>query len=221
MGNAHYVVLNSLVLSLYETRQTQGMNVFHAFQGVGRLLAPLLTALMISVTKSWTNVFILSFLAYALLSCLFARMPKSYDHSADESLSLSKVIGHMVNPRTMLGVAAFFFLAGSELTLITWLAVYLETDASLPQAQAMYGLAFMLVGFTGIRFAIGILSIPVGKMFMIGALLFNIACCVGLLFVRELSLLYVICVGLGASVGAFGPPWQASCPQGFPLAGDY
>ena len=213
MGSAHYTVLNSFVLSLYETRQTQGMNIFHAWQGIGRLLAPLLTALVISVTQSWTNVFLLSFLAYGLLGALFAKMPKCHDHSANERVSLSKVIGHMANAKTMLGIVAFFFLAGSELTLITWLAAYLETNAYLPQAQALYGLTFMLVGFTGIRFAIGILSIPVGKIFMVGALLLNIACCVGLLFVRALPLLYVMCVGLGLSVGAFWPCLASLLPR--------
>ena len=84
-------------------------------------------------------------------------------------------------------------------------------DAFLPQAQALYGLMFMLVGFTGIRFAIGLLSIPVGNLFMACALLFNIAC-VGLLFVRELWLPYVTCVGLGVSLGAFWPSQASLLP---------
>ena len=107
----------------------------------------------------------------------------------------------------MLGIVAFFFLAGSELTLIAWLAAYLESDASLGQAQAMYGLTFMLVGFTGIRFAIGVFSIPIDKTYMVGALLLNIACCARLL-------------SAGPSE-RFGPPWQAFCLQGSLSGGDY
>ena len=205
MGEAHYTVLNSLVLSLYESRKTQGMNVFHAIQGIGRLLAPLLVALVIGVTQAWTNVFLLSFLAYGLLACLFTRMPKYYDHSAIESFSLSKLIGHMVNVRVLLGLVGFCFLTGSQTTLIFWLAAYLETDVYLPHAQALYGLTLMMTGYTGIRFAVGMFSIPVGRMFLACALLLNIVCCVGLLFVGELPLLYVTCVGLGASFGAFWP----------------
>ena len=205
VGSAHYVVLNSLVLSLYESKETQGMNVFHAIQGIGRLLAPLLVALVIGVTGAWTNVFLLSFLTYGLLAFLFTRMPKYYDHSGIESFSLSQVIKQMVNVQAMLGVVGFCFLAGSEMTLIFWLADYLETNAYLSHAQAMYGLTFMMIGYTGTRFAVGVFSIPVGRMFLACALLLNIACCGGLLFVRELPLLYVTCVGLGASFGAFWP----------------
>ena len=98
------------------------------------------------------------------------------------------------------------------MTLIFWLAHYLQTSVSLPHAQAMYGLTLMMIGYAGIRFAVGVFSITVGRMFLICALLLNIACCLGLLFVVELPLLYVTCVGLGASCGAFWPSLASLLP---------
>jgi len=77
--------------------------------------------------------------------------------------------------RILPGVAAFVFLSGCELTVITWLATYLESEQGLPPENALLCLGVMMMGCTLVRFLLALSALKAGSAFMVLALAGNVA----------------------------------------------
>ena len=204
-GHAGYAVVNSLTFVLYGARSAHGLNLLHCFQGIGRLLAPLLIAGVVALTGAWEYVFLISAVMHVLFLVSFYRMGEWHVDASRNDAPAWKGLAALADRWILLGVAAFAFLAGCELTLMTWLADYLEREAGFAQSQALVGLTVMMVGYTAIRFVLGLVRLSVGPAFMLATLALLVGCCACLAWARSPALVYSACGLMGLSFGCYWP----------------
>jgi len=201
-----YFVANGLVFALYGAGHAGGLNLFHGLQGIGRLLAPLVIVAATLVTGTWRTVFLMSFLVHLGLAFLYLNVHEPPHPEGQKPIAFSGILEALLNRRYIACLAVFVFVSGCEISMITWVANYLEREAGFVQAQALLGLTIMMSGYTGIRLVLGFTRIEVGIRFMAAALALNIASYVLLMFVvRHVLTAYAVCFLLGASFGPFWP----------------
>lgn len=201
-----YLVVNGLVFALYGAQHKRGLNVFHGLQGVGRLLAPLLILVATIVTGTWQTVFLISLLVHLWFMFLFLNVREPPHPIGQELRPSLRTLQALVNRRLLLGMVAFMFIAGCEVTIVTWLANCLEREVHFLQSQALFALTIMMIGYTGVRLVLGFAKIKVVPLFMVGALLLNVAAYVLALFVvKNVVGVYIACLFLGLSFGSFWP----------------
>jgi fucose permease len=206
LASASYSVEGGLVFALYSDAPARGLNLFHGFQGMGRLLAPLLIVLVTILTGSWQTVFLISFLVHLGFAFLFPGIHEPPHPETQTPIPFNGILQALSKPRILLGMAIFMFLAGCQATMVTWLANYLEREAGFLQSQALLALTMMMVGYTGIRLFLGFTRVRVGPQFMSVALVLNIVTYVVLACVAEhVVVVYIVCLFLGLSMGAFWP----------------
>ena len=215
-GNGSYGVINSFTFTLYGDRQTQGLNLLHALQGVGRLLAPLLIALTIGMTGDWHPVLVASFAVHALFIFLFHAAAEPARHEPQKRPSVGARFGLLAHGHVLLGMAAFVLLSGCELTIITWLSAFLEAEGGLSQEKALGCLTLMMTGYAAIRFLIGFVRINVGAAFVVACALGNVVGYSLLVSTRQPPLLYSACVIWGLSFGCFWPSTASLLLQKLP-----
>ena len=203
MGN--YPLINSLVFSLYGEKSAKGMNLIHGIEGVGRLLAPLLIALMIALTQSWRSVFCVTMIVFLILLVPVSVIRKSAVAGPIGGTSLKESLRILKVPQVLLGVLTFVFLTGCENMFINWIANYLETECSLSRRQGLLGLTVMMTGFTGVRLFLGLVHLEFTAGWVLGALAMVTACYGGLALASSPWLIYGICFVLGAAMGPSFP----------------
>ena len=201
---ANESLINSLTFGLYGEKSAKGMNLLHGIHSGGRMLAPLLITLMIAVTGTWRTVFLVSMVVNLLLLVPLSVMRKSPVAGSFEGTSLKESLLILRLPPVLLGVMAFVFLVGCEMTLISWVANYLETETDLSREQALIGLTAMMAGFTGIRLVLGLIHFEFTAGLVLLALAVIGAGYVGLTVASNPVLIYGICFLLGVSMG---PNW--------------
>jgi MFS family permease len=204
-GAAYYSVLNAKVSCQYGAARGRAMNLLHGLQGVGRLLAPMLTALAITATASWRNMLVLSLFVHVLFACLFLRRTSTRSLRADDEGPRTVIRWREDWRRMARGIACFCFVAGGEASLVFWLVAYFETGAAFSPTQAQFSLAMVMIGYTTIRILTCLVPVPIGAVFMLAALSLNLLCCGVLPFAKVLTLAYPACVVLGFSFGTFWP----------------
>ena len=201
---ANESLINGLTFVLYGEKSAKGMNLLHGIHSGGRMLAPLLITLMIAVTGTWRTVFLVSMVVNLILLIPLSAMRKSPVPGSFEGTSLKESLLILRLPPVLLGVMAFVFLVGCEMTLIGWVANYLETETDLSREQALIGLTAMMAGFTGIRLVLGLIHFEFTPGLVLLALAVIGASYVGLAVASNPLLIYGICFLLGVSLG---PNW--------------
>ena len=159
IANGLGVVVNPLVAKLYDAERARGINLLHAFQGVGRLLAPMLVAASIGLGAQWRTAFVVSAILFGIWFVLVwfglketpqqVRNPQEHGSSRDG-------VGALRDRVVVLGIAGFFFLAGCELNLMTWLPNFLESETHFGKTDALTALTAMMIGYTAIRLVLGV-----------------------------------------------------------------
>ena len=191
LAGSSYSVVNGLVFALYGAADACGLNLFHGLQSIGRLFAPLLIVLVTILTGTWQKVFLISLLVHLWFVFLFLAVREPSHPEGQEPIPFRRMLQALVNRRLLLGMAAFTFLSGCEVTIITWLASFLEREAGFLQSQALIALTIMMSGYTGIRLVLGFAKIKVGSRFVAAALALNIVTYVLLVFVVKHLLVYI------------------------------
>ena len=206
LAGASYSVMNGLVFALYGDVHARGLNIFHGLQGIGRLLAPLLIVLVTVLTGTWQTVLLLSSLVHLVFTFLFMGVREPQHPDGHESIVPHRMLQVFLDRRLLLGMVAFMFLSGCEITIITWLANFLEREADFLQSQALIALTIMMSGYTGIRLVLGFTRITVNHRFMVVALGLNVVAYVLLVsVVKHVAGVYIVCLFLGVSFGSFWP----------------
>lgn len=204
IGNAATGPINGLIVKLYGRTHSQGINLLHGLQGVGRLLSPLAVALCLQISTRWQTVFLLSAVAHITYGFLFFSI-REPSGSQKGALRLKQLFSTLRNPYLLLGLIPFTFLSGCEKTLLTWTANYLETEGGFLRQQALLGLTFMMVGYTAVRLLVGVTKISVGPGFILGCLCLNIGGVCSIILFRKIAIIYIFCMILGFSFGTFWP----------------
>ena len=201
-------VVNPLVGRLYGPRRAQGINLLHGFQGVGRLLAPLLIAACIAATGGWRVTFVVSGGVFALLLLLFLLGP-------DEGTALpdgppAATTSPQWDSALVVGIVAFGFLSACESVIITWLPTFLESERKFPKATALLGLSFVMLGYTCVRMLIGVSRGRSLSRFIIATPVPLFGFMLALLSVRSIPLVFLSCFLLGFSFGMYWPSHAAA-----------
>ena len=106
----------------------------------------------------------------------------------------------------MLGVAGFFLLSGCEMSLMTWMANFLESETQFGKTEALTALTAMMLGYTAIRLLLGlrrsrVTSLHIALSAVVLAAAFWLTTKVG-----DVHLLYSLAFLMGL---CFGPYWPS------------
>jgi len=211
-GNGLGVIVNALAARLYEAERTRGINLLHAFQGLGRLVAPLLAALMIQ-TASWRACFLVSGICFAVMTCVFhaglSDLPKQAPKQRAGHASSAELVRTLLDPRAMLGFLGFVFLSGLESCAVVWLPNYFESEAGFTKQTALFSLTVQTAGYVAIRLALGLRRDLAGRGFVTATFGLCIASFFAVLHARSLAALYVSNFLLGLAMGGYWPSQAA------------
>jgi len=209
IGNGIGTVVNPLAAKLYAQERARGMSLLHAFQGVGRLLAPMLVAACIALSGQWRVAFVVSAILFGIWFPLVwfglkdtsqhVRNPQEHDPSFD-------VVGVLRDRVVVLGTIGFFFLSGCELNLMTWLPNFLESETHFGKIDALTALTAMMIGFTIIRFVLGVRRLRVTSLHIVLSAIVLAAAFWLITNVGDRYLLYSLAFLMGV---CFGPYWPS------------
>jgi len=208
LANGLGSVVSPLVAKLYAEERTRGMNLLHAFQGVGRLLAPMLVAACIALSGQWRAAFVVSAVLFGIWFPLvwFGLKETPQVRSRQHHDTSFGAIAALHDRVVMLGVAGFFVLSGCEMTLMTWLPNFLESETQFGKTEALTALTAMMLGYTAIRIVLGlrrsrVTSLHIALSAIVLAAAFSLAT-----KVSDQYLLYCLAFLMGL---CFGPYWPS------------
>ena len=208
IANGLGAVVNPLVARLYAEERARGMNLLHAWQGVGRLLAPMLVAVCIALTGQWRSAFGVSAIIFGSWFPLvwFGLKETPQAQSQQHHDTAFNTMALLRDRVVMLGVAGFFLLSGCEMSLMTWMANFLESETQFGKTEALTALTAMMLGYTAIRLLLGfrrsrVTSLHIALSAVVLAAAFWLTTKVG-----DVHLLYSLAFLMGL---CFGPYWPS------------
>ena len=205
--------VNPVVSRLYGADRARGLSLLHSTQGVGRLLAPLLVSACIAVTHGWRAAFVVSAVLSGIWAWLFHHNLRDTAAGPGDApagrFAWRSVTQHLRNKPVLLGLIGIAFGSGCEVTFITWTPAFLETEAGLPKAEALYSLTAMMIGYTAVRLLLGAVHVGDRRAFIIGGLALNLASCTVLITARTTQTACAAALLLGLSFGAYWPSMAA------------
>ncbi len=209
IANGLGVVVNPLVAKLYDTERARGINLLHAFQGVGRLLAPMLVAACIGLGGQWRTAFVVSAILFGIWFVLvwfgLKETPQQVGNPQEHGSSFD-VVGALRDRVVVLGIAGFFFLAGCELNLMTWLPNFLKSETHFGKTDALTALTAMMIGYTAIRLVLGVRRLRFAGSHIAASAIVLAAAFWLVTKVGDRYLLYSVALLMGL---CFGPYWPS------------
>jgi len=208
IANGLGAVVNPLVAKLYAGERARGISLLHAFQGVGRLLAPMLVAACIALSGQWRVAFVVSAILFGIWFLLvwFGLKETSPARSRQHRDTSFGAIATLRDPVVMLGVTGFFLLSGCEISLRTWLPNFLESETQFGKTDALTALTAMMLGFTIIRLVLGLRRFRVTSRHIALSAIVLAAAFSLVTKVSDRYLLYSLAFLMGL---CFGPYWPA------------
>jgi len=209
IANGLGAVVNPLVAKLYAGERARGMSLLHAFQGVGRLLAPMLVAACITLSGQWRAAFVVSAILFGIWFALvwfgLKETPQQVRNPQEHGSSFDAV-GVLRDRVVVLGTTGFFFLSGCELNLMTWLPNFLESETQFGKTDALTALTAMMLGYTAIRLVLGVRQSRVTNLHIASSAIVLAAAFWLVTKVGDPYLLYSLAFLIGL---CFGPYWPA------------
>lgn len=124
--------LNAFVSNLYPEKRGLSVNLLHIGWNIGSTLGPSLAALVIVLTGSWREVYLLPLPALIFTSVLLTTLSrdkrKSYDENASPHAS-TFIPTKLISKFLFIALIGFFYVA-AEMGISTWLAFILENLGS-------------------------------------------------------------------------------------------
>lgn len=151
VGGALDGAINPLIVTLYHERAGGVLNWVHLFFGLGATFTPLLVGLGLRAGLAWRGHFA-ALGGYVLLIGLLivaTRFPptRRRDVEPHEAIPLRAMLSSRL---VILGVVAMFLYVGSEASMFSWIALYLERLHAVSVSTASLGVslfgAAMMVG---------------------------------------------------------------------------
>ncbi len=134
--------INPLIVSMYGARAGGILNWVHLFFGLGATLTPLLVGLGLRAGLPWRLFYALlaSYVLLIGLTILLAHFPAKTQAVEAPPLSLRRTLRSRL---VTLGVITMFLYVGSEASIFSWAALYLERLHAVPVAIASLGVSLM------------------------------------------------------------------------------
>lgn len=206
--------VNPLIAYLYDKERSKGMNLLHAFKGIGNILAPVFVMICIWMSGQWNIAFIISGILFGIWFFFFRGMKdpiSSCNSSAPKLLSLHRVIRCLSDSRMVLGLTGFIFVTGCEMTIRIWIAIFLESEAHFSKATALFSLTAIMAGYTLIRMFFGFTKErDVSIKFVLVTALLNLISFFLLINMHNILLLLLFSFLLGISFGVYWPSLAAA-----------
>lgn len=151
VGGALDGAINPLIVTLYGDRSGGVLNWVHLFFGLGATCTPLLVGLGLRAGLSWRGHFaaLAGYVFLVGLVIVLTRFPpvRGQDAAPHEAISLRAMLTSRL---VILGVIAMFLYVGSEASMFSWIALYLERLHAVTVSTASLGVslfgAAMMVG---------------------------------------------------------------------------
>ncbi len=198
--------VNPLVGRFCRRDQARGINLLHAFQGLGRLLGPVAVWLCLLVTGRWQPTFLVAAGAFAvclvLASVGFRDLPPHPPVPHPERKASS---ARRPDLTLLLGLSGFAFYVGCEAVLVTWIPNFLESEAGFGKFQALLALTLLMAGMTAMRLLLGLRRRVFGAKFIICSVAVSVAALLCLTNVSSALWLQPAAFLLGASIGGLWP----------------
>jgi fucose permease len=151
VGGALDGAINPLIVTLYGERSGGILNWVHLFFGLGATFTPLLVGLGLRAGLAWRAHFA-ALSGYVLLVgvvIVLTRFPPAR-RRADDGREIAPLRAMLTSRLVVLGVIAMFLYVGSEASMFSWIALYLERLHAVTASTASLGVsvfgAAMMVG---------------------------------------------------------------------------
>jgi fucose permease len=170
--------VNPLVGRFYRRDHARGINLLHAFQGLGRLLGPVVVWLCLLVTGRWQSTFLVAAGAFTVwLVVAFVGFRDLSLHHPVPPAPHPERKGPARRPdlTLLLGLSGFIFYVGCEVVLIIWIPNFLESEAGFPKSQALLALTLLVAGMTATRLILGLIRRVARVKFVICSVAVSIA----------------------------------------------
>jgi fucose permease len=205
--------VNPLVGRFYRRDHARGINLLHAFQGLGRLLGPVVVWLCLLVTGRWQSTFLVAAGAFTVwLVVAFVGFRDLSLHHPVPPAPHPERKGPARRPdlTLLLGLSGFIFYVGCEVVLIIWSPNFLESEAGFPKSQALLALTLLVAGMTATRLILGLIRRVARVKFVICSVAVSIAALLFLTNASSALWLQPAAFLLGASIGGLWPYLMAA-----------
>ncbi len=213
------VVNNALAADLYPERRGAILNILHTIFGVGALLGPLLTRLVMGQGVSWAAAFgalgVVCALVLVVFSVILWRHP--LPPAADTSVDLPSPKALLTDVRMFLLCGIMIMYVGHQIGIVTWLPMYMQDSLGASPDLASLALSALWMGIILGRFGCSRLPATVDPLPIIayGGLAGGIVLTLG--FVLQMPLLLTFSVALaGLFTGATIPLLVNAACEWFP-----
>jgi MFS family permease len=207
-------VVNPVVGRLYASDRAAGINLLHGFQGLGRIVSPLLVAGLLGFGGGWRICFGASAALFGVclpLAYRYLHDPRDREGDLSHASQPKASVRDLLKRKALwLGAAGFVFSAGCTGVLVLWTPTLLETEAGLPRSWALASLTFMMAGFTLIRFAGRFVDPVLRNRFIVLSPLALLGGSLLLTRAQTAPTALAVCLVLGFSFGAHWPSLAAA-----------
>jgi len=152
---------NTLASRVFIKDKGRMLNIFHLFFGLGGILAPIYANFILNLGFEWeaTYTFGAGLVVYLLVFSFYSRIPPESEETKAGNLSFSDTIKDL---RVVIFAFLFFFHAGSEFGVGTWLNIYLKNVQGRSQGEISFYLSVFFAFFTAGRFLASIFVEKIG-----------------------------------------------------------
>ncbi|RMG45327.1 MAG: MFS transporter [Candidatus Dadabacteria bacterium] len=200
------VAINVLGASLFGTRQTERMAGMHGFQGLGRIIGPLVVGIVLGAGYRWQSVFLITAAVHLLYTFVFLYLGKlNVVPKLNPSKEKLPAVGLLKERAVLSGISSFFFCAAVESLYVYWTPVFLEKEALLPKDQSMLTLSMMMAGLSIARIAPLMLKPLKPFKALLYSVLLQLIATVILVSTNDLIMLAITGIMLGVSFGLYWP----------------
>lgn len=161
IGVGGAVVVTGLSAYLAATAGAGRMNVAHANFGLGATLAPLLASGLLQAGFAWSATYLVIGALFAVLLPVVVLTRSVWEIAAtdDEPATVSAPVGETLRlTATWVGVALFFFYAGTEISTGQWAFSILTAGRGFDEVTASQWVSIFWGVFTGGRLLMGVVS---------------------------------------------------------------
>ena len=174
-SNGMAQMINAYVGRLYGygEKRKRGLNLFHGFMGVGRLISPAIVAACIA-SYSWRLSFDIAAVIFVIWAMLFLlglrRRPGQAVPTQASPPEAHSNKGYLRDWRGWVCLAGVAIGTRRESVSISWLPNFLESEAGLEKQTALLALTAMLAGYAFVRIFMGLRRKKIGYGFVLTSL---------------------------------------------------
>lgn len=166
-GGSIEIVTNTVISELYPHKRASALNLLHAFFGIGALVGPILSGVLIDSGVMWQAAYRTLAAASAAVTILAAFTPFPSRVTASVRVDFSDFLAIARTPVALLFGAVIIVYVGAEMGITYWSVLYLIQRHSFSALLAGSFLSYFWVAITAGRFVVFFAAKKVGDRLML------------------------------------------------------